>query len=151
MNNTEKYVHHLYRSINVKSYDQLTISRVATFLDIDVRFWEFSSEIVHYRGKYKVFINEELDCRQQWQDFGHEMAHFCWHGGSSRYLLQMYFNYQEDKADYFALHFCVPTFMLMELKGVTAYDVMNLFNVEFDFALRRLEMYKNKIYGRMKL
>ncbi len=150
MNNTEKYIHHLYRSINVTSYEQLSIDRVSVFLDIDVVYWEYSSTIANCKDKYRVFINEGLDCRQQWQVFGHEMAHFCWHGGSSRYLLQMYLKYQEDKADYFAYHFCVPTFMLMELKGVTAYDVMNLFNVEFDFALRRLEMYRNKLLGGKK-
>lgn len=32
----------------------------------------------------------------------------------------------------------------MNLKGVDVYDVMQLFNVEFDFALRRLEMYYSK-------
>lgn len=145
MNNTEKYIHHLYRSINVTSYEQLSIDRVSVFLDIDIIYWEYSSTIANHKNNYKVFINEKLDHRQQWQDFGHEMAHFCWHGGSSRYLLQMYLDYQEHKADYFSYHFCVPTFMLQEIDGVTVQAIMNLFNVEFDFALRRLEMYKNKI------
>ncbi len=47
--------------------------------------------------------------------------------------------------------FCAPLLITSNgtyvsyVKGVTVYDVMNLFNVEFDFALRRLEMYKSKI------
>lgn len=40
--------------------------------------------------------------------------------------------------------------MLQEIKGVDVYDVVELFNVEFDFALRRLEMYKNKWLSRRK-
>lgn len=145
MNNTENYIYHLCKSINIISYDQLSIDSISTVFNIDVRFWDYSSELVYFKEKYKMFINESLTEQQQWQDFGHEMCHFCWHGGAQKHLYNTYVEYMEHKADYFMYHFCIPTFMLMELKGVNVYDVMNLFNVEFEFALRRIEMYKNNL------
>jgi len=145
MDNTERYIYKLYKSIDVSSRDHLSIDCLSSIFDIDIRTWEYTSELVHYKGKYKMFINENLNKRQQWQDFGHEICHYFWHRGTQRYLSQMYIDYQEHKADYFAYHFCVPTFMLAKLREVNVYKIMNLFNVEFDFALRRLEMYKNKL------
>ncbi|HLR58859.1 MAG TPA: ImmA/IrrE family metallo-endopeptidase [Pseudogracilibacillus sp.] len=145
MNNTERYIDRLYKKINVNSHEQLSVNHIALFLNIDVVYWKHTSAIANYHNRHTIFINETLGLRRQWQDFGHEMAHFCWHDGSQKHLFQTYLDYQEIKADYFALHFCVPTFMLMELKGVTAYDIMTLFNVEFDFAIRRLEIHKNKM------
>lgn len=145
MNNTESYIYYLCKSINVLSYDQLSINNISKVFNFEVLYWEYSSELVYFKNKYKMFINERLTPQQQWRDFGHEMCHFCWHGGAQKYLHDMYIEYQEHKADYFMYHFCVPSFMLQQLKGVTAYDIMYLFNVEFDFALRRLEMYRNNL------
>src|SRR5699024_2925755 len=73
------------------------------------------------------------------------MNHYCFDSGSQRFLADTYKQYQEVKADYFAYHFCIPTFMLERLKGVTANDVARIFNVEFDFAIRRLDMYKSNL------
>ncbi len=145
MNNTESYIYYLYENINVLSNDHLSIDNISRIFNFEIIYWEYSSELVYFKEKYKMFINESLTEQQQWQDFGHEMCHFCWHGGANKYLHEMYVEYQENKADYFMYHFCVPSFMLQQLKGVTAYDIMNLFNVEFDFALRRLEMYRNNL------
>lgn len=145
MNNTERYVYHFYNDVGINIHDQLSMEHLAQTFDINIVLWEFTSELTFYKGKYKIFINDTLKRQEQWQDFGHEMAHFCWHSGSQKHLMQTYLDYQESKADYFALHFCIPTFMLRKMKGVTVYDVMDLFNVEFDFAIRRLEMYKNKL------
>ena len=56
-----------------------------------------------------------------------------------------FINLQEWQAKQFAYHFCVPTFMLDDLEEVTVYEIMNQFNVDEEFAVRRLEMYQNKI------
>jgi len=145
MNNTEKFIKRIYESINICSPDQLTISNVAEKMNLGVDYWPYTSVFAECKGRCKVFINENLNKQQQWQDFSHEMGHYFQDGGCHRQFIRHYINYREIKADYFAYHFCVPTFMLLKIKGVDVYDVMNLFNVEFDFALRRLEMYKNKI------
>lgn len=62
---------------------------------------------------------------------------------------RLFIDLQEYQAAYFAYHFSIPTFMLEDLKEVSACEIMNLFNVEEEFALRRLEMYQNKVYERM--
>ena len=121
------------------------IDTVSKKLNLSVTFWGFTSEIAFYKGVYKVFINENQSNQQQWQDFGHEMYHYCHDYVVYDRLHETYAEYGESKADYFAYHFCVPTFMLMDLKEVNIYVIANRFNVEYDFALRRLEMYQNKI------
>jgi len=117
MDNTEKYIYKLYKSINIVSHDLLSIDNLSAAFSMEVYYWEFTSAIVQRKDKYKMFINENL-------------------------------SHQEYKADYFAYHFCVPTFMFRKLRELNIYEIMNLFNIEFDFGLRRLELYKNKILMR---
>lgn len=71
------------------------------------------------------------------------MKHYCFDRGRQNYLMNSFIQYQEVKADYFAYHFCIPTFILQQLKGVTAYEIANIFNVEQSFALKRMDMYKS--------
>lgn len=148
MNCTEKFVKEFYESINVLGPDQLTISGISKRLKIKVFYWDYTSEIIRYKRKYKMFLNGNLTRQGQWTDFGHELGHYFYDSEDQSCLPQQYVFYQECKADYFSYHFCVPTFMLMEIKGVDVYDVMHLFNVDFDFAYRRLEMYKNTLMSR---
>jgi len=148
MDRTELYVKRFYQSINIYHPYQLTINEIAEKLNLSIIYWPYSSEITLYKGVYKMFINEHLNDQQQWQVFGHEIGHFLLHEGNQANMYNLFLNYQESQADHFSYHFCVPTFMLNDLKVVTINNVMNLFNVEFDFALRRLEMYKNKCLSR---
>jgi len=148
MNGTELYVKTFYESIGLVDPNELTIEAISEKINLEVIYWQYSSEITNYFGDFKMFINENLCQRQQWQDFGHEMKHFLFDRGNPLILRESFVGYCETKADYFAYHFCVPTFMLANLRGVNVYGVMNLFNVEFDFALRRMEMYKNKLIDR---
>lgn len=144
MNDTEKLIVKFYQSLNIRVPDGLSITNISNSLNVDVHYWDYSSAIAEVGGVYKVFVDYRLNQQQQWQDFGHEMSHY-FGDGDRNVLRENYVDYRESKADYFSYHFCVPTFMLMKIKGVDVYDVMHLFNVEFDFALRRLEMYRNKI------
>lgn len=148
MNRTELYVKKLYKNMKIYHPYQLMIDTVSERLNLSVVYWEFSSELTLYKGIYKVFINKNQTEQQQWQDFGHEMYHYCYDHVVYDRLHECYAEYGESKADYFAYHFCVPTFMLQEIEGVDVYDVVRLFNVEFNFAYRRLEMYHNKIIER---
>ena len=121
---------------------------VCEFIEVDLHYWEFSSSVACKNDKYKMFINENLNMQQQWQEFGHEMYHFFFDNTQYNILKETYAIYGESKADYFSYHFCVPTFMLMQFKGAEVYDVMDLFNVDYSFALRRLEMFRSKMIGR---
>ncbi len=145
----EQFVHQLFDILAISQPDQLNIAAVSALTNISVKRWEFSSEAVSYRGKRLIFINEELSRQESWQEFAHELYHLLGHvGNQNKYMHRLFMTHQEKQAEYFSYHFCVPTFMLQKLKGVDVYVIMRLFNVEFDFAMRRLEMYKSKIMER---
>src|SRR5690625_3971214 len=137
MNRTEKSIMKFYQSINVNEPLLLSIEIVIEHLNMKLIYWQFSSAISCRNNMYNVFINDNLTMQQQWQEFGHEMSHYFNDRINRRVVNNIFVDYCEVKADYFAYHFCVPTFMLQKIKGVDVYDVMSLFNVEFDFALRR--------------
>ncbi|WP_188725888.1 ImmA/IrrE family metallo-endopeptidase [Lentibacillus populi] len=82
---------------------------------------------------------------QEWFDFVHELCHYLRHCGSQINMHPLFRQLQEYQADYFTYHFCIPTFMLDNLFNYTIYDIMILFNVDYEFAFKRLEMYKNKL------
>lgn len=147
-NATERFVMRFYQNIEVHEPFLLCKEKIVDHLGIKLIYWKNTSSIAKYQGNYYLFLNEMLTEQQQWQEFGHEMYHYFYDETNYDLLHENYAEYGETKADYFAYHFCVPTFMLYNLKGVDVYDVMELFNVEFDFALKRLEMYRNKVLGR---
>ena len=150
MNKTEKYVYSLLKSLSITRADQLGITSVSELTKTPVLYWEFSSEAVIYEDRHKIFLNKNLSKQKQWQEFGHEFNHVVGHAGSqSRNMNKYFYQLQEWQANYFSYHFCVPTFMLDQLKEVSVCEIMELFNVEEEFAYRRLEMYQNKVYGRV--
>ncbi len=145
MNNTELFIIDFYKTINILDTDSLSISSITDQLDVNVHYWEHSSAVASFNYDCCIFIDNRLNEAAQWQDFGHEMYHYFFDDTSYNQLNESYGVYGESKADYFAYHFCVPTFMLSALKGVNVYDVMNLFNVEFEFAMKRMDMYQSKL------
>lgn|SRR5690606_29558324 len=151
MNNTELFIMQFYESISVICPYELSIMHIAEKLNMEVCFWNFGSAIAQFNGIHKMFINKRLSEQQQWQDFGHEMYHYFFDNTRYDLLKESYAEYGESKADYFAYHFCVPTFMLDNLKGVDVYNVMELFNVTYDFALKRIEMYENMSIARRNI
>lgn len=148
MNRTEIYVEKLYKNIDIYYPHQLCKDFISQQFRLSIVYWPYTSEITLYKGIYKMFINQRQSLRQQWQDFGHEMYHFCHDHVVYDRLHESYAEYGESKADYFAYHFCVPTFMLMDLNEVNIYVIANRFNVEYDFAIRRFEMYQSKILSK---
>lgn len=137
----EDYINNLYRSINISYPHQLDIYVIAKRLGI---------KIIHKKTSFRFGPIIILSCetkQQCWEKFGHELSHYVGHVGHQLNMHYLFRELQEFQAKRFAYHFCVPTFMLNELKGVSAYDIAILFNVEYRFALNRLEMYKNKLYG----
>lgn len=145
MNNTEIFIKELFESLNLIEPNQLTIENVSKKLNLSVRYWEYTTRLTEYIGNHKMFINATLNEQMQWQEFAHEMCHYSWHNGSQEYLKESYTEYQENKANYFAYHFCAPSFMLEQHNIISVYDIMNLFNVDFEFAIRRLDMHENKM------
>lgn len=151
MNATEKFVMRFYHAIDIHDPFLLSKEMIVDHLGIKLIYWKNTSSIAKYQGNYYLFLNEMLTEQRQWQEFGHEMYHYFYDDTKYDLLNESYAEYGETKADYFAYHFCVPTFMLDNFKEVSVYDVMELFNVEYDFAFRRLEMYKHRLINRRNI
>jgi len=145
MNRTELFVKKLFEGLDIMYPSQLSLEYIAQSLNLSIIYWPFSSELTLYKGIYKVFINENINKYRQWQDFGHEMYHYFHDEVSYDLLKETYAVYGESKANYFSYHFCVPTFMLLNMKEISIEKVINLFKVEYDFAYRRLKMFESKI------
>lgn len=101
-----------------------------------------------------IFLNNQLTDQQKWQEFNHELAHVLFHVGNQRKIPDSYRIYQEHKANHFMYHAWIPTFLLYNL-NINNYTyrtillVQELFNVEYNFALKRLEQYiSNKYYSK---
>lgn len=148
----EDFIFHLYTSLSIIHPHEIDMHQIAQKLNIRLSFWDETSEASFIRGKYRIFINNKQSIQQQWQDFGHELCHVLFHEG---YQFQMpidFILYQELKANNFMYHFCVPTFMLEKLtlpswKGEAIQVVADTFNVEIEFAQKRLDQYLRNIEG----
>ena len=140
----EDYVFDLYTSIGVFNPSDLDMKVIAKKIGVKIL----------YKNQTFRFNNEVLlsggSPQEEWMDFGHEVSHYLRHCGNQLNMPPLFVDLQELQANHFAYHFCVPTFMLDRLRVKNAYEVMTLFNVDFEFALRRLEMYQNRLYYRGK-
>jgi hypothetical protein len=118
---------------------------IASRLGATIIYLPYESVTVHDL----ILIDDRLTKSEQWQDFGHELCHIEWHDGNQRVLPSSYSEYREWKAYNFAYHACVPTFMLdrmilprSEVKAI--YMIQKTFNVDYDFAKKRLDQYMSK-------
>ncbi|GAE32407.1 ImmA/IrrE family metallo-endopeptidase [Alkalihalobacillus hemicellulosilyticus] len=136
----EDYIYELYKTIGVKHPSDLDMMYIAKKLGVDIfykrRAYRLDNEILLTKGT-KI---------EEWMMFGHEVCHYLRHSGMQLNMHYLFRDLQEYQADYFAYHFCVPTFMLDDLPDISIHLIMNTFNVDYDFALRRLEMYQHKLY-----
>ncbi|WP_200416616.1 ImmA/IrrE family metallo-endopeptidase [Virgibacillus salexigens] len=142
---TEDYIRRLLTEVGIHTPHELKIKTLSNALGISVYFWEFSSESVCKGGRNLIFLNKAKNKQTQWQEFTHEIAHNLWHAGRQEHMPHLFVELQEWQAKYFSYHLCIPTFMLQQIGMVSPYQMMELFNVEYDFACHRLEMYENKL------
>lgn len=96
----------------------LSISSIAEQLNVNVHFWGRSSAVDSINDDYCIFIDNRLNEREQWQEFCHQMYHYF---SDETSYNQLNDDYGESKVDYFMCHFCVTTFMQLEIKVGTAY------------------------------
>lgn len=146
---TEDFVKSFYEGIGITEPSQLDFQVIADKLDIKVFYWHEPSQVMFLRDYTYIFLKRDLSPCQKWQDFCHELAHALLHIGNQKRLPQMFIQYQEYKANNFMYHACVPTFMLEKLHirdytPQTVRYIAHTFNVEYDFALKRLTHYIDK-------
>jgi hypothetical protein len=144
----EEKVFSIYRLLNISEPSQLyhdaLIETLSDILQINIYYFDESSEANNLGGTYSIFLNKNQTKQEIWQDFAHELAHILNHEGYQFSMNDPFRKYQEWQAEQFAFHFCIPTFMLnhLELPRLRCEAVgliATLFNVEHTFADLRLE------------
>ncbi|CEI81250.1 hypothetical protein BN997_01068 [Oceanobacillus oncorhynchi] len=138
----EDYIYELYTKIGITKPSDMDMYLIAKLLGV----------VISYRKRpfrtEKEIVIDKGTIRSEWMMFGHEICHYLRHVGIQLAMNKLFIDLQEYQADYFSYHFCVPTFMLDKLEINCAEDIIKHFDVDYEFALRRLEMYENKQYTR---
>lgn len=153
LTNLEEDIQKLYLSLSICSPFEIDMKDISDKLGIDLIFEDVGSQTLRSKSKYYIFINEKLPIQNQWQDFGHELGHWFKHVGDQKGAYINFRNLQEWQADNFMYHFCIPTFMLLNL-NICNYSniedgvpfVSKTFNVTEDFARERLQMFQRQMF-----
>ena len=140
----EEYIKNLYTSINITTPKQLDPRIIAPKLGMSLLYLPFDS----MNSGNMISIDSRLLSEEQWQDFCHELGHAILHSGNQVKSRSLFREYQEYKANNFALQACVPTFMLKKIELPVDEEkaikkIQLLFNVEHEFAQKRLNHYLN--------
>lgn len=143
---TEDFIQKLYSRMDILTPHQLDFQSITMRLGVQLFFWPDKSQALFLKEQAYIFLNDQITQQQQWQDFCHELAHVLLHSGHQGRITPLFREYQENKANNFMYHACIPSFMLDELgksstSALTVQHVQQLFNVEYDFALKRLDQY----------
>jgi len=145
----EDIIQAIYFSLDVRRIEDLNIplfmSRVSEYFNIQLHYYDSCSEANTLGGDFHIFINQNQCIQRQWQDFAHELGHILEHEGYQWGIPGLFRHYQEGQAKKFAHHFCVPSFMLRQFNEIVVSEIVQLFKVEYSFALERLEMHKNAL------
>lgn len=146
----EEHIARLYKHIGILHPCNIDLLKIAAKLNVWIHFSkELDSKAISRNGLYSIIINENQPKQNQWEDFGHELCHILNHEGNQLNLPPSFVEFQEQKANNFMLHFCVPTFMLRELylpPEHTVEFISETFNVTYKTAKIRLEMYQRQLY-----
>src|SRR5690606_30833464 len=107
----EEYVHVLYQSIDIISPRQLDAEDIAARLGLSVMY----APLMSFYSNGVINIDDRLSKERQWQDFTHALAHALLHVGNRFHLPPPFVAYQEEQANTFSRHACIPTAMLHNL------------------------------------
>ena len=134
----EDYINDLLRKIHIFHPWQLSLNNVAYQLKKEINYLPYPSMCIDG----EIFLDERTSYPKHWQDFAHELGHVRLHEGDQALMYAMQKDYQEFKAENFAQHFCIPTFMLQNMT-FTEYGqdplwvLQETFGVEKEFANKR--------------
>lgn len=147
----EQNIQDLYSFLLIDSPNDIDMYYIAESFDIWVHYWERESKMQCVNGLYSIVLDERKIYKEQWQDFCHELGHVVRHVGNQNKMYKHFKKLQEQQANNFMYHFCVPTFMLLNYNlnnymnvndGVDF--VSDTFNVTSDFAKKRLNHFRNQ-------
>lgn len=145
----ENFIRKLLLSRGIRTPEQLGVGHLAAKLKLEVEYHNTFSN--YYEG---ILTLKKGSKQEEWQRFGHEICHHFRHCGNQNCMYYLFRQLQEYQARHFALHFCIPSFMLERIHLPPAYaDAIRLicttFNVDPEFAAKRLTMHENKHFNRI--
>ncbi|MCS1382766.1 ImmA/IrrE family metallo-endopeptidase [Lysinibacillus sphaericus] len=156
---TEDFIRQLYTKIGITKPHQLNYMDIANCLGIRVFPAPYEvgpSQALFAHNIPFIFLENHLTPARRWQDFCHELCHVLLHTGNQASMPHSWIEYQENKANHFMFHACIPSFMLDELdlydnNAINAQHIQHLFTVEYDFAVKRLTQYisNKRIYAEL--
>ncbi|MDD9312695.1 ImmA/IrrE family metallo-endopeptidase [Cytobacillus firmus] len=148
----ENDIKNLYLTMGIYRPDQIDLEDIAFKLDIWLHEAKFKSRARSYKGMHTIVIDSRISEPEKWEHFGHEVNHILYHEGNQLNMPSSFRQFQEAKSNNFALHFCIPTFMILDSglpytwNEATLY-VMETFNVTEPFARKRLLHFNNQVIG----
>lgn len=113
----EDFIRNVYLKLNIKSPAKSHLQEITDTLNIGIFYHPSPSQALRFDDRYYIFLDSRLPADIQFEEFGHELGHVLLHTGNQESMLNSYRHYQECKANLFALHFCVPSFMLLNQIG----------------------------------
>ncbi|KXZ13404.1 phage portal protein [Bacillus nakamurai] len=148
----EEYVKNLYCRMGMTAPLHIDMQAIARELDIWIHFEDIPSMMLKRDGMYSIILNQRKSPEEQWEDFAHELCHVLKHTGNHFHMNKLFRELQEFQANQFMYHFCVPTFMLlnMELPQWRSHAVTLIaaaFRVTKSFAEKRLELFERRKAG----
>lgn len=146
----EDYIKQLYNKLSINHPSEFNKNNIADTLNFKIYYIDMKSTVLKELDGYHMAINRRLSLPEQWEDFGHELGHMLRQAGKQMKLDRVALNIQEARAENFSLHFCVPTFMLLDYEISNYYGdgvgfVSSTFGVTRSFARRRLSHFKRQI------
>ncbi|WP_338712106.1 ImmA/IrrE family metallo-endopeptidase [Bacillus pumilus] len=136
----DDWIEAFYHQINIKNPSELDLLDIAYRSNLKVEFLNISSR--YYAGT--IIIDNRLSPQEQWQDFGHELCHALRHEGNQLIMPPLFRELQEMQAKRFAYKFCIPTFMLKNIKftpeNYLIKDISTIFRVTQPFVVNRLKL-----------
>lgn len=148
----EEEIKKMYLSWGIQHPFQIDLFKIADKLDIWIHIADFESQACERNGLMSIVLDIFKSESEQWEDFGHELKHILHDAGNQLEVSDAFANYQEVKANNFALQFCVPTFMILESGLPPSWNeailfIMETFNVTEDFARKKLLHFERQVVG----
>ncbi|ALX47483.1 ImmA/IrrE family metallo-endopeptidase [Lentibacillus amyloliquefaciens] len=140
----EDAIEELYLYVGIRDPDY-SVEEMADKLGIVILDYKLPFSIPGH-----IFLNPQLSKEKKKELFAHELSHDLYHVGLQINMPMDFRNLQEWQARNFALHFCIPTFMLkkMELpnnRAAASAKIAETFHVTYPFAYKRLKQYEKRI------
>ncbi|ALC84216.1 hypothetical protein AM592_11660 [Bacillus gobiensis] len=151
MSHLEEDVKNVYIELGILKPSEIQMHMIAEKLDIWI-FHHDEPSRTKISGLYSIVLNSNLSPEEEWQDFSHELGHILMHYCNQHRMINLFRYLQENQADNFMYHFCVPTFMLLKY-NITNYSnikegasfIAKEFSVTKKFAKKRLNLFRRKI------